>query len=107
MSAHRQPGRHGLTATWFQGGRGAYIIRVSPGSPAAEAGLVPSGSDPLGSPRAGGDIIVAIDGTPVDSGADLTARINRHRAGEIINLTVVRQGKTINAPVTLGEWPAN
>ena len=41
--------------------RGAYLLNVTPGSPADQAGLI--AADP--NTGQGGDLIVAIDGTPV------------------------------------------
>jgi S1-C subfamily serine protease len=85
--------------------RGFYVIRVAPGSPAEKAGLLASGVDNEGRPAAGGDIIVAVNGVPVATGADLTAQLNRHRPGDEVMLTVVRDGTDAQLMVILGEWP--
>lgn len=85
--------------------RGFYVIKLAPGSPAEEAGLVASGVDDEGRPAAGGDIIVAVDGVPVAAGADLTSQLNRRQPGDKVTLTVVRDGAEIRLTVTLGEWP--
>ena len=86
--------------------RGFYIIRIIPGSPAEQAGLIPSGVDANGRPATGGDIIIiAAEGVPVESGTDLTTELNRHQAGEQITLTVIRNGTETQVGVTLGEWP--
>ena len=84
---------------------GFYVIRVMPGSPAEQAGLVPSGVDLEGRPAIGGDIIVGVNGLSVVAGTDLTAALNRHQPGEAITLTVIRGGAEIELPVTLGVWP--
>lgn len=85
--------------------RGFYIIQTIPGSPAEQAGLVPSGIDARGQPAAGGDIIVAVEGVPVASGTDLTTQLNRYQPGEQITLTVIRNETETPVQVTLGEWP--
>jgi S1-C subfamily serine protease len=66
---------------------------------------VASGVDNEGRPAAGGDIIVAVNGVPVATGADLTAQLNRHRPGDEVMLTVVRDGTEAQLMVILGEWP--
>ena len=57
-----------------------------------------------GSPAAGkleeGDVIVAVDGTPVRTPAELKAAIGRRRPGQKVRLTVHRGGKTLE--LTLG-----
>jgi len=41
-----------------------------------------------------GDVITAVDGTPVTSQPNLTALINAHPAGTVLTLTILRDGKT-------------
>ena len=41
-----------------------------------------------------GDVITAVDGTPVTSQSDLTSLIGAHPAGSTLTLTIVRDGKT-------------
>ena len=52
------------------GGNGAYVVGVQPGSPADEAGI------------SGGDVIVSIDGSTVESAAGLRDAIHAHRPGD-------------------------
>jgi Do/DeqQ family serine protease len=61
--------------------RGALITQVEPGSPAAGAGLET------------GDVIVAIEGEPVESSADVRNEIGLVRAGESVELTALRDGQ--------------
>jgi len=68
---------------------------VIPGSPAEEAGLQE------------GDIVVAVDGDPVDADHDLSTRILPHVPGDTVHLSVVRGGETFEVTVTLGTLPAN
>jgi 2-alkenal reductase len=85
--------------------RGFYVVHVVEGSPAQRGGLVGSGLDSRGRAAAGGDIIVAVNGTPVQGGADLTRQLGRHRPGDVVKLTVLREESETTLAVTLGEWP--
>ena len=60
---------------------GAVIARVEADSPARRAGLRP------------GDVVVAIDGVPVESSADLRNRIGLTPIGETVHLTILREGE--------------
>jgi Do/DeqQ family serine protease len=59
---------------------GAVVGRVEAGSPARRAGLQ------------AGDVIIAIDGVPVENSADLRNRVGLTPIGEAIRLTIVRSG---------------
>jgi serine protease DegQ len=61
--------------------RGALVTQVEPGSSAEQAGI------------ATGDVIVEIDGQPVDGSADLRNEIGLTRAGEAVEITAVRDGE--------------
>jgi Do/DeqQ family serine protease len=63
--------------------RGAVIASVEPGSAAERAGLKP------------GDVVLALDGKPVSSSADLRTRIGLLRAGSPLTLTVLRKGERL------------
>jgi serine protease DegQ len=68
---------------------GALVTQVEPGSPAADAGVAP------------GDVIVAIGATPIDSSSDLRNAVGLVRAGEAVDLTLIREGerRTMRATV--------
>jgi putative serine protease PepD len=68
---------------------GALVVRVSQPSAAASAGLV------------AGDVITAIDAQPVNDGADVTAAVAGHQAGDQIQVTFERGGTILHATVTL------
>jgi len=90
--------------------RGALVIEVLPDSPSAAAGL--HGSDDKitvdgQTLPVGGDVIVALEGAPVQTFDDLVAELARYSAGEKVTLTILRAGKTQDVQVTLGERPAN
>ena len=72
-------------------GAGAVIREVQPGSGAAEAGLRPD------------DVIVALDGEPIESMSDLVVAVRNHRPGDTVEVTYVRDGDQQTTEVTLGE----
>ncbi|UBV43643.1 S1C family serine protease [Deinococcus taeanensis] len=74
-----QAGRPGLT-----------VVQVEPGSPGEQAGL-----------RVG-DILLALDGTPMRHPRELLGQI-RDRAGELLKLRVLRGGEEQDVTVTVGE----
>ncbi len=85
---------------------GLLIIDVVPGSAAERAGLRGGtqraylGNTPI---MIGGDLIVAIDGQPVEDQQDLSHVMNNHRAGETVTVTIFRGQKKMDVKVTLGE----
>jgi len=89
--------------------RGALIAEVQPGTAAAQAGL--RGGDRevevMGMRvRAGGDIIISIDGYELRNFDDLIAYLVREtQIGQQVWLTVIRDGEELEIPVTLGERP--
>lgn len=90
-------------------GEGVLVAKVVDGSPAADAGLKGGAGETSvqGQPYVtGGDVITAIDGKQVSSMEDLAATIASHAPGDNVKLTVVRDGKTSEMTVTLGEKPA-
>ena len=80
--------------------KGVVILKVSPGSPAAAAGLRGARIDPDGH-IVPGDIITAVDGKPVDGVLRLLGRLDEHQVGDTVKLTVRRDGKDVEIPVTL------
>jgi S1-C subfamily serine protease len=80
--------------------KGVVILKVSPGSPAAAAGLRDARVGPDGS-IVPGDIITAVDGKPVDGVSRLLSRLDEHQVGDTVKLTVRRNGKDVEIPVTL------
>ncbi|MFE5902583.1 trypsin-like peptidase domain-containing protein [Streptomyces sp. NPDC056488] len=63
---------------------------VTPGGPAAEAGLRP------------GDVITKVDGQRVHNGEELIVKIRAHRPGDRLELTLSRDGKELTKTLTLG-----
>jgi S1-C subfamily serine protease len=79
---------------------GVVVLRVLPGSAAAAAGLQGASISREGGVIAG-DVIVAVDGKPVDSVAKLTARLDDFQVGDTVRLTLLRGGARIEVPVSL------
>jgi putative serine protease PepD len=74
---------------------GAEVAQVEGNTPASKAGLKQ------------GDVIVALDGNPIDSSTALVAQVRALRAGQKVTLTVIRNGSRQDVPVTLAVKPAN
>jgi serine protease Do len=79
---------------------GVLIDKPASGAPAVFAG---SPADKAGLKQ--GDIVVAVDGDVVDENHDLSTRILPHVPGDVVTLSVVRNGKTIDVSVTLATLP--
>ncbi|KMO44480.1 2-alkenal reductase [Methylobacterium tarhaniae] len=75
---------------------GIVVVRVLPGSPAAQAGLqgVDSGTGELG------DIIMGVNGRPVRRLAELTAALESSGVGSPVALQIERDGRAITVMVT-------
>jgi serine protease Do len=90
---------------------GSLVVEVVPGGPADEADL--RGSDRTITVdgeelRVGGDVIVAIDGQPVESFDDLTTYLVRStEVGQEITLTILRDGRERQVEIALGERPSS
>jgi 2-alkenal reductase len=86
---------------------GALIVDVKAGSPAAHAGLRGGNSevDVLGIQDliTGGDVIVAINGTPVDRADDVVRVVSGLEPKNVAVFAVVRDGQRKKLAVTLGE----
>lgn len=53
------------------------------------------------------DVIIAIDNEPVGYTAELQARIAQRRPGDVVNITVYRDRRSVDVDVRLGEAPIN
>jgi 2-alkenal reductase len=90
--------------------RGALVAEVIEGGPAADAGLrggtsevvVPNYPEPV---TAGGDVVVAIDDTPVAGMDDIITYLQRTEVNQRVTLTILRDGEQTTVEVTLGERP--
>ncbi|MER6480651.1 S1C family serine protease, partial [Streptomyces filamentosus] len=89
----------GATVNMNEKGEGARIAEqgaggtesVTPGGPAAEAGLRP------------GDVITSFGGHAIDSGPTLISEIWTHKPGDEVKVTYERDGKSASTTVVLGK----
>ncbi len=72
--------------------RGAYVTEVQPDGPAADAGIEPE------------DIIVSVDGQPIQTSSDLTTRLARMQPGEDVTLGIIRDGRRTSIELELDEF---
>jgi serine protease Do len=68
---------------------GAVVSDVTPDSPGGKAGLKT------------GDVITEFNGKPVSDAGELQMETSQKQPGDIIHLSVVRDGKALDVPVTL------
>jgi 2-alkenal reductase len=83
---------------------GAYVTSVTAGGPADQAGLQ-AGTQPtdIQGLLAGGDIIIAVDGYPVNVYGDLISYIFKNKLpGDQVVLTILRGGVQKEVQLTLG-----
>jgi len=69
--------------------QGALLSDINPGSAAEKAGLK------------AGDIVLAMNGTPVTDSGDLVSRLYTYHPGDVITMTIQRNGTQSDVPVTL------
>ncbi|MCC7081375.1 MAG: DegQ family serine endoprotease [Burkholderiales bacterium] len=74
--------------------RGALVSQVENGSPADKAGVKP------------GDVVLAVDGTPIQRSIDLSRRIAMMKPGSSAKIEVWRDGKPRDLAVVIGEAPS-
>jgi S1-C subfamily serine protease len=79
---------------------GVLIIKVVPGGPAENAGLRSTRRDSAGHIQLG-DVILAIDGKPIESGKDLNSVLQQHNVGDTITLTILRDRDRQDVAVSL------
>ena len=79
---------------------GVLVVDVVPGSAAAKAGILPTRRESSGRVRLG-DVIVAIDGIKVESPNDLFLLLERYKIGDVVNVSLLRDGKIVQTKVAL------
>jgi serine protease Do len=75
----------------YGGGKGVVVQDVTPGGPAAQAGLK------------GGDAIVSVGGRPVANGDELVAEVSAHHPGDKLKIGYLRNGKQEEANITVAD----
>jgi serine protease Do len=73
---------------------GAVVTQVDPDSPGAKAGLQI------------GDVITEVNGQKVNDSGELQVFVGQQKPGTKVELTVLRNGKSMNMPITLEELKA-
>ncbi len=89
---------------------GVLVGEVTPGSPADKAGLRASNDEIEQNGqtiRIGGDIITALDGKPIQTIEALRSALAGLEPDDSIELSILRDGKTLSISVTLAERPAD
>lgn len=81
------------------GRRGVFVLLVQPGSAAQRAGLVGIRATQEG--MVPGDLITAVDGKSIDGVAGLLAQLDDRRVGDIVVLSVEREGNAREVRIEL------
>lgn len=76
----------------FNAKHGVLVQNVTPGSPAARAGLRQ------------GDVITAIGSRSIESGSELLAIVSAADPGRKLRVSYLRDGRPLNCEVTTGDW---
>jgi S1-C subfamily serine protease len=79
---------------------GVFVLGVQPGSAAEQAGLRSARIGQDGSFVAG-DVIMGLDGRTVTGVNELLGRLDDYKVGDTVRLTVRRDGRELDVPVTL------
>jgi len=74
---------------------GEELPAIAPDSPAEAAGLKD------------GDIVLVLEGQTIDAEHPLDALLVSYRPGQTVSMTILRDGKEMSVPVTLGTRPDN
>jgi S1-C subfamily serine protease len=77
----------------LEASRGAVVEGVQEGTGAADSGI------------RSGDIITEVDGEPLATMAQLVAEVRSRAPGDVVELTIVRDGDELELSVTLSERP--
>ncbi len=73
--------------------RGAIVANVTPGGPSARGGLQ------------SGDIVIAVNGAKVRTSSELTREVAKAKAGDVLKLDVIRDGKNRVVEIRSGVRP--
>ena len=89
----------------LEGRRGVLVAEVADGGAAKAAGIVAARDSDAEVPR-GADLIIAVNGTPVEDMADVSRAVASRTVGERISVTVLRDGEERTVQMTLRDRPA-
>ena len=76
------------------GARGVIVVSIETDSPAARAGLML------------GDVLVALEGTPLHDPGDVQAAVAGRKVGTAVTVSLIRAGAPLQVAVTLAERPS-
>jgi S1-C subfamily serine protease len=82
------------------GVNGVLIVEVVPGTAAAKAGIRPTRREASGRVRLG-DVITSVDGKKVETPNELFILLERYRVGDVVTVSLLRDGKTVQTKLTL------
>jgi S1-C subfamily serine protease len=82
------------------GVKGVLVVDVVAGSAADKAGIRPTRREGSGRMRLG-DVITAIDGKKVESPNELFILLENYKVGDAIAISLLREGKAVQAKVVL------
>jgi putative serine protease PepD len=91
LTEGRRPAVLGVSVDPTADEEGAVVTEVNPGSPAAQGGIEV------------GDVVLRVGDTRVRSGPSLRPAIRRYRAGETVDVVVLRNGERMTLRVLPGE----
>ena len=80
--------------------KGVVILSVNTGTAAEKAGLKGATISRDGRVKPG-DIIVALDGHLIESVDELLSKLDKSKVGDVVQVTVLREGDEVTLPVTL------
>lgn len=70
---------------------GVIVVNVEPNGPADKAGVLI------------GDVLIAVDGTPVSDTSDIQAKLGLQSVGQTLNVKIIRGGVLVEVALTIGE----
>ena len=82
----------------WRNGRGVRILNVTPGTPADKVKLV--GNSPLSQ----SDVILSVDGKPIDSQDDLFLHLGAALAGSNVTMQILRNGQISTVTATMAKY---
>jgi S1-C subfamily serine protease len=82
------------------GVKGVLVVEVAPGGAAAKAGIRPTRRETSGRVQLG-DVITAVDSKKITSPNDLFLTLEKYRVGDSVNVTLLREGKSVQTKITL------
>ncbi len=89
---------------------GGLVAEVSSGGPAEKAGIE-GGKDKVdfqaGRYQTGGDVILQVDDQDITTPDDLAEAVSAHQPGDVVTLTILRDGEQRQVEVTLAKRPDN